>query len=252
MHAIHNKELLAPRIVSVPHNRGDSTNNNSAKNTSCMQESSKKVPLLSNVCCENVETILSSKQDTKQCGELAPPSGSIILRIAVLTISDRAAANKYATGDLSGPAVKETIARKTDEINAIAGYQKVTISHLETNIVPDDFSEIKKVLFEWSGKTHPGTSCYDMIFTTGGTGFSKRDVTPEATLAVLERECRGLMSWAGLMLTARQPLATLSRAAAGICGNSIIVNLPGNPSGASEVLELLFPLLLHAIKDFSA
>lgn len=249
MHAIHNKDLLTPRIVSVSHNQDDSTND-FATSATCMREPSQKLPLLSNVCCEDVDAVFSPEQGTKQSGELPLPSGSIKLRIAVLTISDRAAANAYANGDMSGPAVKETIVRQTDEVNSYAGYQKVTVSHVETAIVPDEFSEIEKVLLEWSGKTHSGTS-YDMIFTTGGTGFSKRDVTPEATLAVLERECRGLMSWASLQLTAKQPLATLSRAAAGICGNSIIVNLPGNPSGASEVLGLLFPLLLHAVRDFS-
>jgi molybdopterin adenylyltransferase len=59
------------------------------------------------------------------------------------------------------------------------------------------------------------------------------------------------MSWASIQLTTKQPLATLSRAAAGVCGKAIIVNLPGNPAGAQEVAELLFPLILHAVKDLS-
>ena len=74
-------------------------------------------------------------------------------------------------------------------------------------------------------------------------------MTPEATISILDRECRGLMSWASIELTSKQPLATLSRAAAGVCGQAVIVNLPGNPAGAAQVTELLFPILLHTIED---
>ena len=88
-----------------------------------------------------------------------------------------------------------------------------------------------------------------MILTTGGTGFAPRDITPEATLSILDRECIGLMSWVSGVCSSIQPLAALSRGTAGISGNTIIVNLPGNPRGVGETMKVVFPLLLHALSD---
>jgi molybdenum cofactor synthesis domain-containing protein len=207
--------------------------------------------LLSNVCCEDVENVVALNEFTNQDIIVHPPAGKIALKVAILTMSDRAAANAYPTGDLSGPSVHTAILSQIEGINSKFGSDKVSLLHVEKDIVPDELDEIKTILLKWSGKTQ-SKGFYDIIFTTGGTGFATRDVTPEATLTVIERECHGLMSWASLELTKKQPLATLSRASAGICGKTIIINLPGSPTGASEVVRLLFPLLLHAVNDVKA
>ena len=110
-------------------------------------------------------------------------------------------------------------------------------------IVPDDVNEIQKILKDWadSGST-------DVILTTGGTGFALRDVTPEATRAVVERLTPGLdeaMRLASLKVT---PHAMLSRAISGIRRRTLIINLPGSPKGARENLEVVIPALEHAVK----
>jgi molybdenum cofactor synthesis domain-containing protein len=110
-------------------------------------------------------------------------------------------------------------------------------------IVPDDLESIRKTLLEWSD-----SGDLDVILTTGGTGFNPRDVTPEATLAVVERGAPGLaeaMRTASLKVT---PHAMLSRAAAGIRRHTLIVNLPGSPKGAVENLEVILPVLPHAVE----
>ena len=244
MHAQHDKELLAPRLASSRQIQEVPT-----KREICTRVSTPQMPLPSNVCCQDMESIALSSMNSKL--NIPPPHQNIDLKIAILTVSDRAAANSYITGDLSGPAVKAAVVRQINEINTKAGEERITLSNVKMRIVPDELDEIKKVLLGWSIKNQSETS-YDIIFTTGGTGFSVRDITPEATLSVLDRECHGLMCWAGIELTQRQPLATLSRATAGVCGNTIIVNLPGSPSGAGEVVEVLFPLLLYAARDVNS
>lgn len=247
LHAKHDKDLLEPRVTLVSRKQDNPTSDSITSKT-CTLQTTHQQSLLSNVCCEDIENIAASNSVALQKTVLQPPTGNMNLKVAILTVSDRAAANKYSTGDLSGPSVKAAIERQIGEINLKFGGGKITISQMDNAIVPDDTDEIKTVLLEWSGKSQANTG-YDIIFTTGGTGFATRDVTPEATNSVLDRKCHGLMSWASVELTARQPLATLSRASAGTCGKSIIINLPGSPTGASEVVELLFPLLLHAVKD---
>lgn len=235
-------------VISFPKN--DDTTFHPIKNTTCDRDRTQQKSLRSNVCCEDVGTIATSSMDKKRINEILVPKGGMNLKIAILTVSDRAAANEYHTGDLSGPSVNTAIMKQIDLINSKHGADKISLSHLCVTIVPDEFDEIRNFLLESSGKTQSGSS-YDIIFTTGGTGFATRDVTPEATDSVLDRKCHGLMSWASLELTCVQPMAALSRASAGVCGNTIILNLPGNPSGASEVVEILFPLLLHAVRDIN-
>ncbi len=153
------------------------------------------------------------------------------MRIGILTVSDRSARGERP--DLSGPAIEKTI---TDQ-----GW-----SVIRMEIMPDEMLMLKKALANWadSGKM-------DIILTTGGTGFSPRDVTPEATKAVIERDAPGLveaMRTGSLKVTAH---AMLSRASAGIRGRTLIVNLPGSPRGAIENLNVILPVLKHAVELLS-
>jgi molybdenum cofactor synthesis domain-containing protein len=150
------------------------------------------------------------------------------IRIALLTISDRSSRGERP--DLSGSALADAVSQQ--------GWQ---IIHQQ--ILPDDFDMIKDALMEWSDSGE-----MDVILTTGGTGFSPRDVTPEATLTVIQRLTPGLaeaMRASGLRIT---PHAMLSRAVAGIRSHTLIVNLPGSPKGALENLAVLVPVLPHAVE----
>jgi len=153
-----------------------------------------------------------------------------MIQVGILTVSDRSALGERA--DASGPALAQAVA---DRLPGAA--VKVT------GIVPDDRGAISGTLIEWSDSLQ-----IDLILTTGGTGFAPRDVTPEATRAVLDREAPGLaeaMRAASLLIT---PHAMLSRAVAGIRGRTLIVNLPGSPKGAVENLTTILPVLPHALE----
>ena len=262
LHAKHDKDLLATRhSKDISPFRQNSLSELKSEIRSFVHGPSHKHSLLSDVCCQDVDNMAVSSQTVLKSMNVLqqvprPPKGDIELRIAILTVSDRAATNSYTTGDLSGPAVERTVMSQIDLMNSSFSEQKVILAHLEKKIVADEISDIRKVLMHWAGKLSPSHEVhgdskmpYDIIFTTGGTGFAPRDVTPEATLSILDRECQGLISWASMELSTKQPLATLSRAAAGLCNETLIINLPGNPAGAAQVVELLFPLLLHAVTD---
>jgi molybdenum cofactor synthesis domain-containing protein len=150
------------------------------------------------------------------------------LRIGILTISDRSSRGEQA--DTSGLALE-----------AVVIAQGWTAA--KKAIVPDEHTEIMGILKNWAD-----TGDLDVILTTGGTGFSPRDVTPEATLAVVERLAPGIseaMRLASLQIT---PHAMLSRSVAGIRGRTLIVNLPGSPKGAVENLQVVLPVLPHAVE----
>ncbi len=150
------------------------------------------------------------------------------IRVAVLTVSDRSARGERP--DASGPALAQAAEDQ--------GWQVV-----ETAIVPDDRPAIERALADWcdSGRV-------DLLLTTGGTGFAPRDVTPEATLAVIQRSTPGLAEAMRLESLKVTPHAMLSRAAAGIRGRTLIVNLPGSPKGAVENLRAILPVLPHAVE----
>ncbi|HPL96228.1 MAG TPA: MogA/MoaB family molybdenum cofactor biosynthesis protein [Smithellaceae bacterium] len=148
-------------------------------------------------------------------------------RAGIITVSDKGSQGQRE--DLSGPAIAQVLAG--------AGF---TVSI--TIIVPDDIGQIANALIELSDRER-----LDLILTTGGTGLSPRDLTPEATLKVLDKEIPGMaeaMRYSGMMVT---PHAMLSRAVAGVRGRSLIINLPGSPKGATENLAAVLPALAHAI-----
>ena len=149
------------------------------------------------------------------------------MRARILVLSDSAAAG--ARQDLTGPAVREFLEAR--------GW---TVAAFE--VLPDDLERIAERLREWS----EDGGC-DVVFTAGGTGLAPRDVAPEATRRVIDREVPGfgeLMRAEGLKKTRR---AALSRGLAGVRNQTLIVNLPGNPRGARESLDTLADLLPHAI-----
>ncbi len=153
-------------------------------------------------------------------------------KVAILTASDRAAAGLYA--DASGPALQELI---TSALGA-----EVCARH----ILPDDREQLAAQLRAWADAGVEG-SPLDLILVTGGTGFAPKDVTPEATRDVLDKEAPGLAEAMRMASLQRTPHAMLSRAVCGIRGRTLIINLPGSPRGAVENLRAILPALPHAI-----
>lgn len=150
------------------------------------------------------------------------------LRFGILTVSDRSAHGERV--DLSGPALAQAVSE-----------QGWTVVHQA--IVPDEIDQIQERLRAWCDNGE-----IDVLLTTGGTGFAPRDVTPEATLAVIQRQAPGLgeaMRAASLSVT---PHAMLSRATAGIRDHTLIVNLPGSPKAALENFQVILPILAHAVQ----
>ena len=150
------------------------------------------------------------------------------IQFGILTLSDRSSRGERA--DSSGPALARLIEAQGWMI-------------AKQSLLPDDESAIRQILAEWADSGE-----LDVILTTGGTGFAPRDVTPEATRAVIDREAPGLaeaMRAESLTIT---PHAMLSRIATGIRKKTLIVNLPGSPKGAVENLQVILPVLPHAVQ----
>ena len=151
-----------------------------------------------------------------------------MINIGILTVSDKG--SRGLRQDKSGEVIRESLA-------GIAG------AVVKYEIVPDEQEIISDKLIEWAdgGKV-------DVILTNGGTGLSKRDVTPEATLAVIDKNVPGIAEAMRAKSLEITPTAMLSRAVAGLRGQCLIINLPGSPKAARECLEAILPAIPHAVE----
>jgi molybdenum cofactor biosynthesis protein B len=147
-------------------------------------------------------------------------------RAVVVTVSDRVHAGVYA--DKSGPA-------------AVAALSALGFAIAGTAVVPDEAERIAAALIEWLAQA-------DLVVTTGGTGCAARDVTPEATMRVVERPVPGIAEKMRLAGSEFEPRSWLSRGVAGLRGACLIVNLPGSPKGVTESLDAVGSLLVHAVE----
>lgn len=151
-----------------------------------------------------------------------------MIRCGVLTISDRS--SQGIREDQSGPLIQNILTR--------AGYQIVC-----AEIIPDEFDLIRQILVDWCTIKN-----INLLLTTGGTGFAPRDVTPEATRSVVEKIVPGIPEVIRQESMKKTPYAMLSRAVAGILKNTLIINLPGSPKAVQENMDILMPVIPHAIE----
>lgn len=147
------------------------------------------------------------------------------ITFAVITLSDKASEGRRE--DLSGPAIRDTV-REIGEV-------------VHQSVLPDDKETIKKRLIELTDRV-------DVVITTGGTGLSPRDITPEATLEVIDREIPGIAEAIRLEGLKKTPKAMLSRAVAGQRGRTLIINLPGSVKAVKEGLEVIKDVIPHAVE----
>ncbi len=152
----------------------------------------------------------------------------MIIRVAVLTISDKGSRGERE--DTAGPAVMEMLKNAGAEI-------------IHYEVIPDEADVISARIIKLSDESGAG-----LIVTAGGTGVSPRDVTPEATRAVIDRELPGMAEAMRAESLKKTPHAMISRAACGIRGKTLIINLPGSLKGAKENLAVVLPAIPHAIE----
>lgn len=152
-----------------------------------------------------------------------------MIRVAIVTLSDKGARGERI--DVTGQKLKEIFEKHLS-------YEIVYYT-----VLSDDYDEICEELIKLADE-----NIADLIVTNGGTGFSKRDVTPEATLAVIEREAQGIAEYMRAKSFEITPKAILSRARCGIRKESIILNLPGSPKGATENLSFVIDVLIHGVE----
>jgi molybdopterin adenylyltransferase len=151
-----------------------------------------------------------------------------MITIGVLTISD--GASKGERQDTSGETIRTMVAQLPEAVITAGA------------IIPDEAEQIAAVLREWSDEKH-----LHLVLTTGGTGLAPRDVTPEATKAVIEREAPGIAEAMRAISLQYTRMAMLSRGIAGVRRRTLIINLPGSPKAVKECLEYILPVLPHAI-----
>jgi molybdopterin adenylyltransferase len=169
--------------------------------------------------------------DTAICGKINAVCLQgilMIITVGILTISDKGWRGERA--DESGKAIRELISRLDSRVERY-------------EIVPDEMDIISRKLKEWADE---GT--IDVIITTGGTGLSQRDVTPEATLAILDKVVPGIAEAMRARTLEKTPMAMLSRATAGLRKKCLIINLPGSPKAVRECLEVALPAITHAVE----
>src|SRR4029078_82281 len=160
-------------------------------------------------------------------GQFATKEGNKI-RAGVIVVSDSVATKKRT--DKSGRLIVNVLKNKSIEV-------------VKYKVVPDDSSAIEELLTKYSDDLR-----LDLILTTGGTGLGHRDVTPEATRNVIEREITGIVEGSRGYGQRRTPLSMLSRGIAGVRGKTLIINIPGSATAVSETLDYLFPGIEHAFK----
>ncbi len=149
-----------------------------------------------------------------------------MIKVAILTLSDKG--SKGERDDSSGPAIEEIV-------------KKIKAEVISYEVIPDDKNRIKRKLISLSKKA-------DLILTTGGTGVSPRDVTPDATREVIDYEIPGMAEAMRMKGLKKTPFAMISRAVTGVKGKTLIVNLPGSPKAVKENLSVILPVLSHTIE----
>ncbi|MFC1904028.1 molybdenum cofactor biosynthesis protein B [Chloroflexota bacterium] len=151
-----------------------------------------------------------------------------MLNVGILTISDKGAQGQRP--DKSGEIIRNSFSPSDGQI-------------IKYEVVPDEMDVISRKLSEWADVGN-----VDVIITTGGTGLSQRDVTPEATLSIMDKVVPGFTEAMRIKTLDKTPMAMLSRATAGVRGKCLIINLPGSPRAVEECLEVILPVIPHAVE----
>ncbi|MBA7604886.1 Molybdopterin adenylyltransferase [subsurface metagenome] len=151
-----------------------------------------------------------------------------MLNVGILTISDKGSYGQRH--DESGEVIRDSLSPSDSHV-------------IKYEIIPDEVDIISQKLAEWADEGQ-----LDIIITTGGTGLSQRDVTPEATLSIVDKVVPGFAEAMRVKTLNTTPMAMLSRATAGVRGQCLIINLPGSPKAVGECLEVILPAIPHAVE----